>query len=176
MKKESFTIKVPQEIKIDILEEDLKIKLRGPLGFSKISYSKNYKIKFEKNNLICYTFYSNKKYKDTNFKKFCFNLQNIIKGLFTGFFIKINLVGIGFRFLNYKKNILDMRLGFCHNISIDIPKTIKVFLQSPTQVVLQGSDLVVLTQVASLIKKKRLPDSYKGKGIFYSQELFKKKI
>jgi large subunit ribosomal protein L6 len=105
-------------------------------------------------------------------------LANMIKGVTEGYQKKLELIGVGFKASN-QGNLLDLTIGFSHNIIFEVPKELKVATvqekgQNPT-IILDGIDRQLLGQVAAKIRSLRKPEPYKGKGIRYVGEVVRKK-
>jgi large subunit ribosomal protein L6 len=103
---------------------------------------------------------------------------NLIKGVTDGYIRKLELIGVGFKASN-QGNLLDLALGFSHNIVFEIPKEIKIATaqekgQNPT-ITLEGIDKQLIGQVAAKIRGFRKPEPYKGKGVRYVGEVVRKK-
>src|ERR1041385_7511886 len=95
---------------------------------------------------------------------------NMIKGVTEGYKKNLELIGVGFKASN-QGNLLDLSLGYSHNILFEIPKEIKVVTatekgQNPT-ISLEGIDRQLLGQVAAKLRSLRKPEPYKGKGVRY---------
>lgn len=104
--------------------------------------------------------------------------SNMIKGVTDGYKKNMELIGVGFKASN-QGNLLDLSLGYSHNIIFEIPKELKVTTaqekgQNPT-ISLEGIDRQLLGQVAAKIRSLRKPEPYKGKGIRYIGEFVRKK-
>lgn len=105
-------------------------------------------------------------------------IANMIKGVTDGFEKKLELVGVGYKATN-QGNILDLALGYSHNIIFDIPKELKI--ETLTEkganpiITLSGSDKQLLGQVAAKIRGLRKPEPYKGKGVKYVGEYIRRK-
>lgn len=82
----------------------------------------------------------------------------------------IKLVGVGYK-VNVAGNKILLKIGFSNTIEIIIPKEIIVTQQSPTKIILSSVDLHKLTLFAALIRSKRKPEPYNGKGIFVEDEI-----
>ena len=91
-------------------------------------------------------------------------LNNAIIGASTGYEKILELTGVGFR-AALKGNILNMQLGFSHDINFDIPEGIKITVEKQTTLKIRGSNKQKVGMVASQIKSIRPPEPYKGKGI-----------
>jgi large subunit ribosomal protein L6 len=105
-------------------------------------------------------------------------LANLVKGVTEGYTRKLELVGVGFKAAN-TGNILDLALGYSHNIIFEVPSELKVATaqekgQNPT-ITLEGNDRQLIGQVAAKIRSLRKPEPYKGKGVRYAGEVVRKK-
>src|SRR5918993_703895 len=105
-------------------------------------------------------------------------VANLVKGVTEGYTKKLELIGVGFKAAN-SGNLLDLSLGYSHNIIFEIPKELKVATaqekgQNPT-ITLDGIDRQLIGQVAAKIRGLRKPEPYKGKGVRYSGEVVRKK-
>ncbi len=105
-------------------------------------------------------------------------VANMVKGVTDGFKRDLELIGVGFKASN-QGNLLDLSLGFSHNIIFEVPKELKVATaqekgQNPT-ISLEGIDRQLLGQVAAKIRSLRKPEPYKGKGVRYVGEVVRKK-
>jgi large subunit ribosomal protein L6 len=105
-------------------------------------------------------------------------LDNMVKGVTEGFKKQLELVGVGYKAAN-QGNLLDLALGYSHNIIFEIPKELKVSTaqekgQNPT-ITLEGSDKQLLGQVCAKIRSLRKPEPYKGKGVKFVGEVLRRK-
>ncbi|HLF46897.1 MAG TPA: 50S ribosomal protein L6 [Chitinophagaceae bacterium] len=105
-------------------------------------------------------------------------VANMVKGVTEGFKKNLELIGVGFKASN-QGNVLDLSLGYSHNIIFNIPKELKITTaqekgQNPT-ISLEGIDIQLLGQVAAKIRGLRKPEPYKGKGVRYVGEFVRKK-
>jgi large subunit ribosomal protein L6 len=105
-------------------------------------------------------------------------VSNMVKGVTEGYKRQLELIGVGFKASN-QGNLLDLALGYSHNIIFEIPKELKLVTsqekgQNPT-IVLEGTDKQLIGQVAAKIRGLRKPEPYKGKGVRYTGEVVRKK-
>jgi large subunit ribosomal protein L6 len=105
-------------------------------------------------------------------------VANMVKGVTEGYKKNLELIGVGFKASN-QGNVLDLSLGYSHNIVFEIPKELKVATaqekgQNPT-ISLEGIDRQLLGQVAAKLRGLRKPEPYKGKGVRYVGEVVRKK-
>lgn len=105
-------------------------------------------------------------------------IGNMVKGVTEGFTKQLELVGVGYKAAN-QGNVLDLALGYSHNIIFDIPKELKV--ETITEkgknpiITLSGSDNQLLGQVCAKIRSLRKPEPYKGKGVKFVGEVLRRK-
>jgi len=105
-------------------------------------------------------------------------VSNMVKGVTEGYKKELELVGVGFKAAN-TGNLLDLALGYSHNIVIEIPKELKVATvtekgQNP-KIMLEGIDKQLIGQVAAKLRSLRKPEPYKGKGVKYAGEILRRK-
>ncbi len=105
-------------------------------------------------------------------------ISNLVKGVTDGYKKELELVGVGFKAAN-QGNILDLALGYSHNIIFEVPKELKVATttekgQNP-KIFLEGSDKQLIGAVAAKLRSLRKPEPYKGKGVKYSDEVVRRK-
>ena len=91
-------------------------------------------------------------------------INNAVKGVSTGHEITLEITGVGFR-ANLKGEILNLQLGFSHDINYKIPKEIKITVEKQTIVKISGVDKELVSKVSSDIKSLKPVEPYKGKGI-----------
>ena len=103
-------------------------------------------------------------------------LNNLILGVWKGFCVKLNIIGVGYKvFLD--KNQLTFKLGFSNNLIYKIPDdiTIKLTSQKLITILILGNDYQKINQVAANLRALKPADPYKGKGIKYFNEIVKRK-
>jgi large subunit ribosomal protein L6 len=105
-------------------------------------------------------------------------VANLVKGVTDGYEKKLELIGVGFKAAN-QGNVLDLALGYSHNIIFEIPKELKVATAQEKgknpEITLTGTDRQLIGQVAAKIRSLRKPEPYKGKGVRYMGEVVRKK-
>lgn len=105
-------------------------------------------------------------------------INNMIIGVSVGYKKELELVGVGYRGSN-NGNIIDLSLGYTHNIFIQLPPEIKVETKSERNknplIILESCDKQLLGQVCSKIRSFRKPEPYKGKGIKFVGEIIRRK-
>jgi len=105
-------------------------------------------------------------------------INNMVKGVTEGYKKEMELVGVGYKAAN-QGNLLDLALGYSHNIIFEIPKELKVATaqekgKNPI-ITLEGIDKQLLGQVCAKIRSLRKPEPYKGKGVKFVGEVLRRK-
>jgi large subunit ribosomal protein L6 len=103
---------------------------------------------------------------------------NMVKGVTEGYSKKLELVGVGYKASN-QGNLLDLALGYSHNIIFEIPKELKVTTsqekgQNP-MISFESIDKQLIGQVCAKIRSLRKPEPYKGKGVKFAGEVLRRK-
>ena len=105
-------------------------------------------------------------------------IANLVRGVTEGYSKKLELIGVGFK-AAAQGNVLDLTLGYSHNIIVEIPKELTVATAQEKgknpKITLSSIDKQLLGQVAAKIRSLRKPEPYKGKGVRYSGEVVRKK-
>jgi large subunit ribosomal protein L6 len=105
-------------------------------------------------------------------------ISNMVKGVTEGYKKQLELVGVGFKASN-QGNLLDLSLGYSHNIIFEIPKELKVATsqekgQNP-MINFESIDKQLIGQVCAKIRSLRKPEPYKGKGVKFAGEVLRRK-
>tara|TARA_B100000941_G_scaffold275060_1_gene236639 strand:- start:325 stop:867 length:543 start_codon:yes stop_codon:yes gene_type:complete len=167
-------IKIPSEVKV-VIEPD-KIHVDGKLGKLSQSYSG---VKIEINNDTLFV-KRNSDSKDSRSKHGLYRalIFNMIEGVNVGYIKELELVGVGYRASN-QGQLLDLSLGFSHNIVIDIAPEIKIETISEKGknpiIKLSSHDKQLVGFVSAKIRSLRKPEPYKGKGIKFVGETLRRK-
>ena len=101
-------------------------------------------------------------------------VNNMIIGVSQGFTKGLEIQGVGYR-ASKEGNVLNLALGYSHPVKIDPPQGIDIELEGNTKIFVKGADKQLVGDIASLIRSKRPPEVYKGKGIRYAGEYVRKK-
>ena len=91
-------------------------------------------------------------------------LNNAIIGTTKGYSKTLELVGVGYR-ASLKGKILNLQLGFSHDVNFNIPEGIKITVEKQTTINISGTDKQEVGMITSQLKSLRPPEPYKGKGI-----------
>ena len=105
-------------------------------------------------------------------------ISNMVKGVTEGYTKKLELVGVGYKAAN-QGNLLDLSLGYSHNIVFEIPKELTVATAQEKgknpMITLESIDKQLLGQVCAKIRSLRKPEPYKGKGVKFEGEVLRRK-
>ncbi|KAF2098358.1 ribosomal protein-like protein L6 [Rhizodiscina lignyota] len=113
-------------------------------------------------------------------------LQNHILGVSEGHTAILRLVGVGYRATiestattkeaEYPgQQFVNLKVGYSHPIELGVPMGVKASTPQPTRILLEGPEKEVVMQFAAIIRKWRVPEPYKGKGIFVNGETIRLK-
>jgi len=105
-------------------------------------------------------------------------INNMVLGVSDGYKKELELVGVGYRVSNAGQ-LLDLSLGYTHNIFLQLPAEIKVETKSERNknplIILESADKQLLGQVCAKIRSFRMPEPYKGNGIKFVGEEIRRK-
>ena len=102
-------------------------------------------------------------------------VHNMVTGVTQGFSKSLIITGVGYRAEVQGKNLV-MNLGFSSDFIAIIPDGLTVTADANGKVTITGIDKQLVGEFASQIRKLRLPEPYKGKGIRYSDEVIRRKV
>ncbi len=91
-------------------------------------------------------------------------VNNAVVGVSKGHEKILELNGVGFR-ANLKGELLNLQIGFSHDINFKIPKEIKITVEKQTIIKINGADKDLVSKIAADIKNLKPVEPYKGKGI-----------
>lgn len=105
-------------------------------------------------------------------------IHNMVQGVTEGYTKTLELVGVGFK-ASHQGNLLDLSLGYSHNIVVEIPKELTITTAQEKgknpKITLTSVDKQLLGQVAAKIRSLRKPEPYKGKGVKFEGEVLRRK-
>ncbi|WP_185858332.1 50S ribosomal protein L6 [Blattabacterium cuenoti] len=170
-------IYIPENVKVTIIEN--KISVKGILGSFNQIIPNQLQLRLQKNQLLVCRNKEDKKSKSLH-GLYRVLINNMMIGVTYGFFKKLELVGVGYK-ANYndKEKILDLNLGFSHNIMLQLPEEIDIEIESEKGknyiIILKSHDKQLLGIVSEKIRSFRKPEPYKGKGVRYFGEIIRRK-
>jgi large subunit ribosomal protein L6 len=102
-------------------------------------------------------------------------ISNMVLGVSVGFSKDLELVGVGYRATSTSPKLLTLQLGYSHPVEIALPEGITATVEANTKVRIAGADKQAVGDVSALIRSKRPPEPYKGKGVKYAGERIRRK-
>ena len=162
---------VPKEIKVAI--ESGSIRLEGPKGKLSLDFPQGIKIEHKEDQLIVNRLSGSKQHR-SNHGTVRSLLSGMIKGVCEGHKKELEIQGVGFR-AQIQGDKLVLNLGFSHPVEYEVPKEVNVSVPKLTSIIVEGSDKMLVGQVAAKIRDFKRPEPYKGKGIRYLGEIVRRK-
>ena len=101
-------------------------------------------------------------------------INNMINGVLNEYKRELEINGVGYR-AQKKGNNLVMNLGYSHPVEMEAPQGITFDVPNPNQIIVRGIDKELVGQTAAVIRTKRPPEVYRGKGIKYAEEHIRRK-
>ena len=101
-------------------------------------------------------------------------INNMVLGVSEGFSKTLEINGVGYRVAKNGKKI-SLNLGLSHPVEVEEPEGIELEVPAQNRIIVKGADKQLVGETAAKIRKLRVPDPYKGKGIKYSTEVLRLK-
>ena len=164
-------ITVPEGVEVTLNENVITVK--GPKGTLVKELHKNINVALE-GNVINVT-----RPDDEPFNRSLHGLtrtliNNMIVGVKDEFKRELEINGVGYR-AQKQGNKLVMNLGYSHPVEMDAPAGITYDVPNPNSIIVRGIDKELVGQTAAVIRTKRPPEVYRGKGIKYAEEVIRRK-
>lgn len=161
-------LKLPEGVELNVANKNF-VTIKGPKGTLQQQLTEF--IKIENNQGLITT----KRDKDLKkFKQLHGTTNSLIKGMIDGvtkgFEKTLIIKGVGYKAV-LKGDILNLNLGFSHEVNYNIPKNITIKVPKPLVIVISGINKQLVGQVAAEIRAIKKPEPYKGKGIRYKNEI-----
>lgn len=169
-------IEIPQGVTVTIDKENV-VTVKGPKGELKQKVDRDITVEIKGNEVI-FTRPTDQIRHRSLHGLYRALIANLITGVLTGYTKQLELVGVGFKATN-QGNLLDLSLGYSHNIIFEVPKELSVKTETlkgeNPKIYLESIDKQLIGQVAAKIRGLRKPEPYKGKGVKYSDEIIRRK-
>ena len=164
-------ITVPDGVEVKI--DDHKITVKGPKGSLEREVHKN--ISLELNGNILTVTRKNDEPSNKSLHGLTRTLiQNMIIGVKEEFSKELQINGVGYRVAK-QGNDLNLTLGYSHPVIYKAPQGISFDVPNPNTIIVKGIDKELVGQTAAVIRTKRPPEVYRGKGIKYAEEVIRRK-
>ena len=164
-------ITIPAEVQVKI--EGQKITVTGPKGTLEREIHKNISLELADNTLKVI------RKNDEPANKSLHGLtrtliNNMIIGVTSGYNKELQINGVGYRVAKQGNN-LNLTLGYSHPVIFEAPAGISFDVPNPNTIIVNGIDKELVGQTAAVIRTKRPPEVYRGKGIKYADEVIRRK-
>ena len=164
-------IAVPSDVEVKL--DGNKVTVKGPKGTLERDIHKNMTVSIEGNEI-----------KVTRPNEEAINrslhgltrtlIHNMIEGVVNEYKKELQIVGVGYR-AQKQGNKLVMNLGYSHPVEMEAPEGITFDVPNPNTIIVRGIDKELVGQTAAVVRTKRPPEVYHGKGIKYSDEHIRRK-
>ncbi len=165
-------IAVPAGVTVTIAEGNV-VTVKGPLGELTQTFNSNISIAQEGDNLVV-TRPNDEKENRALHGLTRTLLNNMVVGVKDGFTKKLEIVGVGYRVEKQNGKIV-LGLGYSHPVIFEEKDGVKFECPDSNTILVKGIDKQAVGQVAAVIRSKRPPEPYLGKGVKYSGERIRRK-
>ena len=164
-------IEIPAGVEVKI--DGQTVTAKGPLGTEAVTIRPEIKIEMKDNRVVLTRDNDDRKSRSLHGLSRTL-VANVINGVKDGFSKNLEIVGVGYR-ASVQGNILNLLLGYSHPIDIVAPEGIKIAVEQNTKIKVSGPNKQTVGDIAALIRSKRPPEVYKGKGVKYEGEHIRRK-
>jgi large subunit ribosomal protein L6 len=164
-------VEIPAGVEVKIDGQTLTAK--GPLGTETVTIRPEIKMEMKDNTVVLTRANDDRKARSLHGLSRTL-VSNAVHGVKDGFTKKLEIVGVGYR-AAMQGNTLNLALGYSHPIDIPAPEGIKIAVDQNTKITITGANKQTVGDIAALIRSKRPPEVYKGKGIKYEGEHIRRK-
>ena len=165
-------IAVPAGVTVEIAENN-HVTVKGPKGTLERTLPSEMDIKLEGAEVIVTRPNDLKKMKSLHGLTRTL-IHNMVVGVTDGYKKELEVNGVGYRASKAGK-VLTLNLGYSHPVIIDEIPNITFAVEKNTTIIVEGIEKDVVGQVAAVIRSKRAPEPYKGKGVKYADEVIRRK-
>ena len=158
---------------VDITLDGQKITVKGPKGTLEREIHKNISVEM-KDNEIRVTRPNDQKENRALHGLTRTLINNMIIGVTQEYTKELQINGVGYR-VQKQGNGLNMNLGYSHPVLFDAPAGITFDVPNPNTIIVRGIDKELVGQTAAVVRSKRPPEVYRGKGIKYADEIIRRK-
>ena len=164
-------ITVPEGVEVKL--DGQNITGKGPKGTLEREIHKNMKVTLD-NNVITIARPDDQKENRSLHGLTRTLINNMIQGVKEEFTRKLEVNGVGYRAQKQGKKLV-LTLGYSHPVEMEEPEGITFEVPNPNEIIVKGIDKEKVGQTAAVIRTKRPPEVYRGKGIKYAEEVIRRK-
>lgn len=165
-------VAIPAGVTVTVANNVVTVK--GPKGELKQDFSSDVKVEVKDNEVVVSL--ENITKQANAFHGLYRNLiNNMVVGVTTGFTKTLVITGVGYR-AEIQGKVLMLNLGFSNDIFVTIPEGLTVTADAQGKVTISGISKQLVGEFSAQIRKLRMPEPYKGKGIRYENEVIRRKV
>ena len=164
-------ITIPEGVEVTLNDKNITVK--GPKGTLSKEIHKNVNVTVE-NNVISVSRIDDEPANRSLHGLTRSLINNMIIGVKDEFKRELEINGVGYR-AQKQGTKLVMNLGYSHPVEMEAPAGITYDVPNPNSIIVRGIDKELVGQTAAVIRTKRPPEVYRGKGIKYAEEVIIRK-
>jgi len=169
-------VNLPSGVTVSVDDANV-VSVKGPLGTLSQKIDSDIRVEVENNEIILSRPNDEKRFKSLH-GLYRALLANMVVGVSKGYKKDLELVGVGYR-AEAKGQLLEMSLGYSHDIIMEMPKEIRVETKTEKRsnpvISLSSIDKQLIGHIAAKIRSLRPPEPYKGKGVKFVGEQLRRK-
>jgi large subunit ribosomal protein L6 len=166
-------INVPAGVEVSVDTANCVITVKGPKGTLTQNYHSRMNVTVE-GNVVTVARPSDEKEDRALHGLTRTLISNMVVGVTQGYSKKLEVNGVGYR-VALQGKALNLTLGYSHPVIMDAPEGITFETPDANTIIIKGIDKQLVGQVAAVVRSKRAPEPYKGKGIKYEGEKIRRK-
>ena len=166
-------INVPAGVEVAVDTANCVVTVKGPKGTLTQNYHSRMNVTVE-GNVVTVTRPSDEKEDRALHGLTRTLINNMVVGVTAGYSKKLEINGVGYR-VALQGKALNLTLGYSHPVIMDAPEGITYETPDANTIIIKGIDKQLVGQTAAVIRSKRAPEPYKGKGIKYEGEKIRRK-
>ena len=164
-------VEIPEGVEIKL--EGNKVITKGPLGTEEVVVAPELDVKVEDKTIVVTRKVDDRKSRSLH-GLFRTLVNNAVVGVKRGFTKNLEINGVGYR-ASMQGTAINLALGYSHPVIIEPPAGVKIAVENNTKVSVTGTNKQLVGDIAALIRSKRAPEVYKGKGVKYEGEFIRRK-
>ena len=166
-------INVPAGVEVSVDAANSVITVKGPKGTLTQNFHSRMNVTVE-GNVVTVTRPSDEKEDRALHGLTRTLISNMVVGVTQGYSKKLEVNGVGYR-VALQGKALNLTLGYSHPVIMDAPEGITFEVPDANTIIIKGIDKQLVGQVSAVVRSKRAPEPYKGKGIKYEGEKIRRK-
>ncbi len=166
---------IPAEVSLEISSDFRLVKISGPLGVLNYTFNGLIAIKQVEKQIQTTPLQPSRAAKMMHGTVNAL-IANAFVGLVKGFEKILLIEGLGYKFTLAKPNQLQLEIGYSHPLLLSVPNHLKVRVEKNKKLFISGFDKQAVGLFASNVRKLRRCEPYKGKGIYYHDEIVRRKV